>query len=143
MRTYTELMKLKTFEERFEYLKLNGAVGARTFGFDRYVNQIFYNSSAWRQVRNKIILRDCDVYGVLDLGHPDHVITGKVLIHHMNPIKIEDIIDKKDYILDPEFLICTSKETHNAIHYGDASLLPKQTLIERSPFDTCPWRKGD
>lgn len=143
MRTYTELMKLKTFEERFEYLKLSGQVGATTFGFDRYANQIFYNSSEWRQLRNKIILRDCDVYGVLDLGHPDYPITGKVLIHHMNPIKIEDIIDRKDYILDPEFLICTSKDTHNAIHYGDASLLPKYEYIERSPFDTCPWRKED
>ena len=143
MRTYSELIKIPTFEERFEYLRLNGSIGVTTFGFDRYANQVFYNSNAWKEIRRKVILRDCDIYGVLDLGHPDHIIFGKVLIHHMNPIRIEDIINKKDYILDPEFLIATSKETHNAIHYGDANLLPRYEFVERMPGDTCPWRKGD
>jgi hypothetical protein len=143
IRTYTELIKLPTFEERFEYLKLNSSIGAITFGFDRYANQIFYSSNAWKEIRRKVILRDSNDMGVLDLGHPDYQISGKVMVHHMNPIKIEDIIDKKDYILDPEFLICVSKETHNAIHYGDSNLLPRYTFIVRTPNDTCPWRKED
>lgn len=143
MRTYTELMSIPTFEERFEYLKLNCSIGAITFGFDRYANQIFYNSNAWKEARRKVILRDSNDFGVMDLGHPDYIIAGKVMIHHMNPIKIEDIIDKKDYILDPELLICVSRDTHNAIHYGDARLLPKYELVTRIPNDTCPWRKED
>lgn len=141
MRTYSELIRIPTFEERFEYLKLNGEVGAVTFGFDRYANQIFYNSSAWKEIRRQVILRDSDQLGVLDLGHPDHPIFGRVMIHHMNPIAIKDIIDKKDYILDPEFLIATCRDTHNAIHYGDARLLQASNIVERAPNDTCPWRK--
>ncbi len=140
MRTYSELIKIPSFEERFEYLRLDASIGAVTFGFDRYLNQIFYQSSAWKEIRRKIILRDSNEYGVLDLAHPDHPILGQVVIHHLNPIAIKDIIDKRSYILDPDFLVATCKDTHNAIHYGDARLLPKDTIVERKPNDTCPWK---
>jgi len=141
MRTYSELIRIPTFEERFEYLRLDGAVGEETFGFDRYLNQVFYNSSAWKEIRRQVILRDSDYLGALDLGHPDHPISGRILVHHMNPVAVKDILDRKDYILDPEFLISTCRDTHNAIHYGDARLLQVNTLITRAPNDTCPWRK--
>lgn len=140
MRTYSELIEIPSFTERFEYLKLDASVGAVTFGFDRYLNQIFYNSSAWKAVRRKVILRDSNEFGVLDLAHPDHPIFGQVVIHHLNPIAIKDIVDKKDYILDPEFLVATCKDTHNAIHYGDVNLLSQNVLVDRQPNDTCPWR---
>ena len=137
-RTYSELITLPTFEERFKYLQLNGAVGRDTFGFDRYLNQYIYQrSQRWKSVRDKIIVRD----NGCDLGVEGYSIYGRIIIHHMNPISIEDILSDRDWIFDPEFLICVSHRTHNAIHYGDESLLP-QTLIERTKNDTCPWRRN-
>lgn len=133
---YTELLKLKTFEERFRYLRLGGKVGAETFGFDRYVNQKFYKSAEWKRVRDKVILRD---HGC-DLGAEGHDIFGRILIHHMNPIAVTDIERCTDILLNPECLICVSHITHNAIHYGDESLLVKAPM-ERKPNDTCPWKK--
>lgn len=135
IRTYRELVRIPTFEERFEYLKLCGAVGQDTFGFDRYLNQKFYRSREWKQLRTAIIVRD----NGCDLGIEDREIVGKIIIHHMNPISMEDIMDGTDLLLDPNYMICSSHLTHNAIHYGDASLLPKGP-IERRPYDTCPWR---
>lgn len=128
-------MKLPTFEERFEYLKLGGRVGEETFGFDRYLNQLFYNTPEWKSTRNFVITRD---FGC-DLGICDREITGKILIHHMNPITVDDIIKRSDFLLNPEYLISTMKNTHDAIHYGDSELLYKDP-IERSKYDTCPWR---
>ena len=133
-RTYSELSRLSSFEDRFEYLKLSGQVGVATFGFDRYINQSFYTSTQWRQVRDKIIARDLG----LDLGADGHEIYDRVIIHHMNPMVPEDIIHGDEDILDPEYLISTSHRTHNAIHYGDSSLLPKP-LVERRPGDTRLW----
>ena len=135
IKTYSELITLPTFEERFRYLKLDGTVGKSTFGFDRYLNQQFYTSKEWKRLRNEIILRD----NGLDLGMEDHEIGGKIYIHHMNPILANDIVERSRYLLDPEFLICVAHNTHNAIHYGDEGLLPK-ALIERRPNDTCPWK---
>lgn len=138
IRTYSELILLPTFEERFEYLKLNGQVGIDTFGFDRIFNQKFYTSKEWRRIRDFVITRD----NGCDLGHPDHIIQGsRILIHHMNPISLEDIMNSTEYLLNPEYLISTIHDTHNAIHYGDETLLQKDTLIERTKYDTCPWRK--
>lgn len=135
IRTYSELVKMDSFEERFEYLKLNGEVGKETFGFDRYLNQAFYKSPEWRAVRDKVIIRDCGY----DLAMPGHEIRGKILIHHMNPITKEDILRRSELLLNPEYLICTIKSTHDAIHYGDENLLMKAP-IERTKNDTCPWR---
>jgi len=136
IRTYSELSKLKTFEERFEYLRLDGKVGEETFGFDRYINQMLYSNSEWRKVRRDVIIRDKGN----DLGVEDYEIVGKVLVHHMNPITVDDIINRLDYVLNPEFLISSSFMTHQAIHYGSKDLLP-QAPIERTKNDTCPWRK--
>lgn len=136
IKTYSELIKLKTFEERYEYLKIGGKVGEETFGFDRYVNQLLYKKPEWIAVRNEVIVRDMGC----DLGMDGYDIVGKVLVHHMNPITVEDIIYRLDYVLDPEYLICTSLMTHNAIHYGSDELLPK-VPIERSKNDMCPWKK--
>lgn len=136
IRTYTELTSLATFEERFRYLRLEGSVGAETFGFDRYLNQVFYRSPEWKRIRNQVIIRDngcdlacvgCDIY-------------GKILIHHMNPITAKDIVDRSDFLMNPEYLISTTLNTHNAIHYGDESLL-LTAPIERSRNDTCPWKR--
>lgn len=135
IKTYSELITLPTFEERFRYLKLDGKVGKSTFGFDRYLNQQFYTSADWKRLRNKIILRDSG----LDLGVEDHVIANKIYIHHMNPLMVRDLVNRTEFLLNPEYLICVSHHTHNAIHYGDESLLP-QPIIERRPNDTCPWR---
>lgn len=135
IRTYSELITLPTFEERFKYLKLNGKVGEETFGFDRYLNQIFYKSYAWLKVRDLVIIRDCGC----DLGFSGREIYGKILVHHMNPIEDKDLINKNDIILDPEYLICTTKNTHDAIHYGDTDLLFTDPII-RSKNDTCPWK---
>jgi hypothetical protein len=136
IRCYRELQKLKTFNERFEYLKLYGVVGESTFGFDRYLNQLFYTSKRWRKTRDDIIIRD----NACDLGIEGYEIHNGILIHHMNPITIEDVESDRDILYDPEFLICTSKSsTHNAIHFGDESLLPKPP-IERRRNDTCPWK---
>ena len=136
IRTYSELYKLKTFKERFTYLRLNGFVGKETFGFDRYLNQVFYKSAKWRSIRDFVIVRD----NGCDLGIEGREIYGKIIIHHMNPITIQDIEQESDFLLDPEFLISTVHETHNAIHYGDENLLILAP-IERKPNDTCPWRR--
>lgn len=140
IRTFTELSKMKTFEERFEYLKLSNGVGIETFGFDRYLNQSFYSSPEWRRLRNDIIIRD----NGCDLGVDGYEISRyqRLIIHHMNPITIEDIIDRKPDVMDPEYLICASFRTHNAIHYSDESILLTKT-IERKPGDTCPWKRRD
>lgn len=135
IRTYSELSQLKTFRERYEYLRLNGKVGEETFGFDRYLNQIFYKSDEWKAIRDFVIVRD----NGCDLGVEGYDIHGKILIHHMNPILVEDILKRSDFLLNPDYLITTVLSTHNAIHYGDDSLLI--TLpIERTRNDTCPWR---
>lgn len=136
IRTYSELSKLTTFKERFNYLRLNGFVGKETFGFDRYLNQVFYKSAKWRSVRDFVIVRD----NGCDLGIEGREIYGKIIIHHMNPITVQDIERESEFLLDPEFLISTVHETHNAIHYGDENLLIRDP-IERKPNDTCPWRR--
>lgn len=135
MRTYKELIEFKTFKERFDYLKLNGMVGNDTFGFDRWLNQRFYKSAEWKHIRNFVILRD----NGCDLGLAGNDISGKILIHHMNPISIDDIENRSDILLNPDYLICVSHNTHNAIHYGDSDLLLKVPL-QRTKNDTCPWK---
>ena len=135
IRTYSQLKQLQTFEERYDYLKLGGVVGEDTFGFDRYLNQNFYRSREWKRVRDEVIMRD----NGCDLGVDGHEIRGKILIHHMNPITSEDIHRVSDYLLNPEYLICVTHRTHNAIHYGDESLIVTAP-IERTQNDTCPWR---
>lgn len=134
-RTYSELKKLKTFEERFEYLRLNGSVGAETFGFDRYLNQALYNSEEWRRARNKVIIRD----NGCDMGVKGFDIFEKPLIHHMNPITKQQVIDRDPDIFNPEYLITVSHETHNAIHYGDESIVRRKQPLERKPGDTRLW----
>ena len=136
IRTYSELITIPTFKERFEYLKLNGKVGEETFGFDRYLNQSFYKSPEWRSARDYVIIRDLGC----DLAMEGHEIFGKIIVHHMNPISTHDIINRTEYLLNPEYLISTIKNTHDAIHYGDGSLLITGP-IERSKNDTCPWRR--
>lgn len=135
IKTYSELSKLTTFEERYNYLRLSGFVGKETFGFDRYLNQVFYKSSKWRSIRDFVIVRD----NGCDLGIEGREIHGRIIIHHMNPITIQDITQQTDFLLDPEFLISTVHETHNAIHYGDMNLLIREP-VERQRNDTCPWR---
>lgn len=136
IRSYTELSKLKTFEERYNYLKLSGSVGQDTFGSNRYLNQRFYHlSPEWKSVRDKVIIRD----GGCDLGVEGHDICGRIIIHHMNPITIEDLESGSPYLFDPEYLICVTHNTHNAIHYGDESQLVTMPK-ERAPNDTCPWK---
>ena len=136
IKTYSELMELPTFEERFRYLKLNGAVGQDTFGFDRYLNQIFYRSKEWKRIRDYVIVRD----NGCDLAMEGHEIYDRIYIHHMNPIELGDILHESEFLLNPDYLICVSHRTHNAIHYGDESLL-YQGPIERTPNDTCPWKQ--
>ena len=136
IRTYSELITLPTFEERYQYLRLNGRVGEDTFGFDRWLNQRFYKDREWLAVRDEVIIRD----NGCDLAMPGHEIHSRILIHHMNPIIKEDILQRSRYLLDPEYLICTIKNTHDAIHYGDENLLIKSP-IERKQNDTCPWRR--
>ncbi len=133
-RTYQELRHLETFEDRYDYLELRGVVGESTFGFDRWVNQKFYTSPEWRWVRQRVIARD----NGCDLGVDGFEIETNLLIHHINPLTPDDIQDGAEWILDPEFLITTTKKTHNAIHYGDRSLLP-QPVVERAPGDTSLW----
>lgn len=135
IRTYSGLIKLPTFTERFQYLRLDGAVGESTFGFDRFLNQTFYRSIEWKAVRDFVIARD----NGCDLGVDGYEIYGKILIHHINPISAKDILDRSAYLMNPEYLICTTHATHNAIHYGDESLLPK-VPEERTRNDTCPWK---
>lgn len=137
IKTYSELVTLPTFEQRYQYLRLGGTVGVETFGFDRYLNQTFYKTKEWLSIRDKVIVRDCGC----DLGIPDREIGGRILVHHMNPITMEDILRRSKYLLDPEYLICTMKSTHDAIHYGDSSLLITEP-IERTLNDTCPWRRN-
>lgn len=136
IKRYSELIRLKTFEERYEYLRLDGRVGQQTFGFDRYINQMLYTSGVWRSLRNRIIERD----NACDLACEGRDIFDRVYVHHMNPITIDDIKKNTEFLLDPEYLICTSYNTHSAIHYGTKDsliLVPK----DRRPNDTCPWRK--
>lgn len=136
IRTYSELIKFKNFEERFDYLKLNGIVGKETFGFKRYINQVFYKQNKeWLSVRDYIITRDLGC----DLGVEGYEIHGSIYIHHMNPINDKDIINNSDFLLNPDFLICTSFNTHQAIHYGNEDNLIKLPN-ERKPNDTCPWK---
>lgn len=136
IRNYSTLKKLKSFEDRYNYLKLKGNVGESTFGFDRYINQNFYKSKRWREVRDIVITRD----NGCDLGSDGFEIYDKILIHHMNPISLYDIEEDNDDIFNPEYLICVSNRTHQAIHYGDENLLPKK-LITRKRNDTVPWKQ--
>jgi hypothetical protein len=134
VRSHSELRRLETFDERFEYLRLDGQIGVVTFGYGRWVNQQFYASRQWRRVRDQVIFRD----NGCDLGLPGYEVHFGILVHHMNPMSVEDIEQGNDWILDPEFLICTSKQTHNAIHYGVNELLPRGP-VERRPGDTKLW----
>ena len=136
IKTYSELITLPTFEERFEYLRLNGTVGSETLGHDRYLNQTLYRSPEWKRFRHKIIIRD----NGCDLGIPGREIYSRIIVHHMNPITKDDILSRSAFLLNPEYLICTVKNTHDAIHYGDEGLLIKAP-IERTKNDTCPWRR--
>lgn len=137
IRTYNELIQIPTYEERLEYLSLKGKVGEDTFGFDRWINQMFYNSYEWRNFRKQIIVRD--------LGHDlamlddEYEIAGIIIVHHMNPIDIRDIVDMTDYVMNPNYLVATSKITHEAIHYGKTKVNPF-VVVERRPGDTCPWK---
>src|ERR1043166_705465 len=135
LKTYQELRRLETFEERYRYLKLGGVVGRDTFGYDRYLNQEFYRSRLWRLIRRDVIARDLG----RDLGIEGFEIHDKVYVHHMNPMTPGDIVEGNDDILDPNFLICVTLDTHNAIHYGDESLIRRKQLVERRPGDTKLW----
>lgn len=138
IRSYSELSKLETFRERYEYLRLRGDVGVQTFGRDRYLNQIFYHRTDWKNFRRKIILRD----NGCDLGVPGYEFGPKqmVIIHHMNPIRVEEILNNPEMLMDPEYVISVSLDTHNAIHYGKELVSPTE-FIERQPNDTIPWRR--
>ena len=136
IRTYEELSKCQTFIQRFNYLKLGDKVGKETFGYDRYINQRFYKTPEWKELRDEIIIRDDGC----DLGHPDFPIYGRIIIHHMNPLTKDDIIHSSEYLLDPKYLVCVSHDTHNAIHYGNSDLLLVEEPVIRKPNDTCPWR---
>ena len=139
IRTYEELSKLKTFEERYEYLKLDGSVGEETFGYDRYLNQQFYKYDPdWKKIRDEVIFRD----NGCDLGIEGREINGLILVHHMNPITKDDILNRSEYLLNPNYLITTIKSTHDAIHYGSSDLLMKDPVV-RSKNDTCPWRNSE
>lgn len=135
IKTYSELITIPTFEERFEYLQLKGSVGKDTFGYDRHLNQVLYRSPEWKRLRNQIIIRD----GGCDLACDGYDIHGKVLIHHLNPITVEDVLTRSRKVFDPDNLVCVSHNTHNAIHYGDVDLLVTGPII-RTKNDTCPWR---
>lgn len=136
IRTYSELIMLPTFKERYEYLKLGGKVGEETFGFDRYLNQKFYKSKEWRDIRDYVIMRD----NACDLGIEDREIHSRIIIHHMNPITKYDIVNQTEFLTNPDYMICTLKRTHDAIHYGDDSIL-FDDIVVRSKNDTCPWRR--
>lgn len=135
IKTYSELILLPTFEERFKYLQLNGRVGDDTFGFDRYINQKFYRSAEWKRIRDLVIMRD----NGCDLALEGYEIYGRILIHHMNPITIKDVELSTEYLMNPEYLICVTHNTHNAIHYGDEKLINKGPVV-RTKNDTCPWK---
>ena len=134
-KSYSELITIPTFEERFEYLQLKGSVGKDTFGYDRYLNQVLYCSPEWKKLRNQIIIRDCG----RDLACEGYEIYGRILIHHLNPITVNDVLDRSRKVFDPDNLVCVTHNTHNAIHYGDASM-PLTGPIVRTKNDTCPWR---
>ena len=136
MRTYGELIKIENFLDRYEYLKLNGSVGAETFGFDRWLNQIFYRSPEWKHIREEVIIRDDGC----DLGIRDRPIGGRIYVHHMNPIDVNSIVERKSILLNPDFLICCSHNTHEAIHYGNSDILLPDKFVERKPNDTIPWK---
>ena len=135
MRTYTELSKLRTFDERYEYLRLDSQIGIATFGNERYLNQVFYKSSIWQEIRRIVILRD----NGLDLGCDGYDIGGKIIVHHLNPISIQDVLDRNPDIFNPDLLISCSHETHNAIHYGTRNSMAPP-LVDRTLNDTCLWR---
>ena len=136
IKSYTELSKLKTFNDRFNYLKLDGVVGEETFGYDRILNQVLYKSTKWRKVRDKVLIRD----NGNDLGVEGYQINGRVIIHHMNPITVDDVLKEREWIFDPEYLITVSDLTHKAIHYSNENILPKEP-VERVQNDTCLWKK--
>ena len=136
VRTYSELKDLKTFEDRFNYLKLDGIVGEETFGYDRILNQVLYKSKKWRRARDKVIIRD----NGCDLGIDGRDIYSRITVHHMNPISVDDVLKEREHVFNPEYLISTSDLTHKAIHYSNDDILPKDP-IERKPNDTCLWRK--
>lgn len=135
-KTYSELIRIPSYNDRFEYLKLNGFVGSETFGFDRYLNQALYNSLEWRRIRRQIIIRD----NGCDLASEGFPINGRIIIHHINPVTYENLVDGHPLVFDPENLVCCSHITHNAIHYGDAKLLASEP-INRFANDTCPWKR--
>lgn len=135
IKTYSELITIPTFEERFQYLQLKGSVGKDTFGYDRYLNQVLYSSPEWKRLRNQIIIRD----GACDLACEGYDIHGRILIHHLNPIDVDDVLARSRKVFDPDNLVCVTHNTHNAIHYGDTSLLVTGPII-RTKNDTCPWR---
>ena len=135
-RFYSELITIPTYEDRFHYLQLNGAVGKDTFGYDRYLNQILYNSKEWKRFRDEIIIRD----NGCDLAFEGYDIHGRILVHHINPITVDDVVNRNPIVFDPENVICVTHNTHNAIHYGDESLLITAP-VERTKHDTCPWKK--
>lgn len=139
MKTYTELITLPTFEERFEYLKLSSGVGIETFGHDRYLNQLFYNTPEWKRIRREVIIRDT-IDCPCDLAHPDRPLLGAVYVHHINPISVEDVVNRSSNLFDLDNLVIVSFNTHQAIHYGDKNLLIPSKPVERKPFDQCPWR---
>lgn len=136
IKSYSELKSLSTFEERYNYLRLRGNVGQDTFGFDRIFNQMFYRSREWKSIRNQVIIRD----NGCDLGIEGYEIHERIIIHHMNPISLEDIQENTEFLMNPEYLITTTHQTHNAIHYGDESLI-RRAPVERTRFDTCPWKR--
>lgn len=136
IKTYSKLIEIESFEDRFDYLKLDGLVGSETFGHDRYMNQVLYESSDWRKFRRDIIVRD----GSCDLAHSDHLLDKYIIIHHINPLTIKDIENRSSMIFDPENVVCVSRRTHNAIHYGDKEQLLKDP-VERVKGDTCPWKR--
>ena len=137
IKTYSELIQLPTFLDRYRYLQIGGRVGEETFGYDRYLNQILYRTPEWKRFRNEIIIRD----NGCDLACEDYEIVGRILIHHINPITVNDVLRRDPMIFDPENVIVTSHNTHNAIHYGDESLLISEPIV-RTKFDTCPWRRA-
>lgn len=135
MKRYSELIRIGSFEDRLRYLLLGGTVGADTFGFDRYLNQMFYRDAEWAKIRRQVILRD----NGLDLAHPDRPIAGPVFVHHIEPITKDDVLRRSAVLLDPDNLVCCSKQTHDRIHYGAAADI-KPLFVERTPNDTCPWK---
>ena len=135
IKTYSELIRFKTLEERYRYLRIGGRVGEETFGFDRWMNQVFYKDPRWRDIRDEVITRD----NGCDLGLEGYDMHGKIFVHHMNPVTKDDILYNFDSLLNPEFLISTSKRTHDAIHYGNEDLLPQSPIV-RTRNDTCPWK---